>query len=207
MDQFLTGHDKIQKICDTIRKEALEPAQNEASNIIENAKNQAAALLNETEKKIEAMIAQAQKEIEKERLVFQSSLDQAVQLSLELLKQEVFKIFNSELFELIKEKTSEVSVISRIIEVIIEAVKNQGIQTDIEVLIPKHVSTEEVIAEVSQKMQNELSKNNIKIGTFQGGAQVKLIDKKMSIDLTAESLHELLSNYVRKDFRKFVFTK
>lgn len=207
MEQLLTGQDKIQKICDSIRKETLEPAQVEATRIIEDAKKQAALLIKEAEKKIDMMISQAHTEIEKDRTVFQSSLDQAVQLSLEYLKQEIFIIYNEELRESVKEKSSELPIISRIINVIIEAILKEGIKTDIEVVIPKHVTAKEIIAELSDRVREKLTINNIQIGNFEGGAQIKLIDKKMLLDLTNDSLLELLSNYVRKDFRKLIFSK
>ena len=40
-----TGREKIQKICDSLRKETLEPAKQEAREIIENAHMQASEIV------------------------------------------------------------------------------------------------------------------------------------------------------------------
>ena len=42
-----SGKDKIQKICDALRKETLEPAKQEAREIVENAHMQASEIVTE----------------------------------------------------------------------------------------------------------------------------------------------------------------
>ena len=45
----------------------------------------------------------------------------------------------------------------------------------------------------------------LEIGVFGGGAQVKLIGKNLTIDLSDQVIKELIANYIRKDFRKLIF--
>jgi V/A-type H+-transporting ATPase subunit E len=43
------------------------------------------------------------------------------------------------------------------------------------------------------------------VGSFKGGAQLQWHDRKLTLDMSDDALKELLSTYVRKDFRKMLF--
>ena len=58
------GQDKIQKICDKLRHETLEPAEREAQQIIEEARKKAEAIQAEAERHAEQLIKQARGQIE-----------------------------------------------------------------------------------------------------------------------------------------------
>ena len=49
MKSLEKGEEKIQKICDVLRRETLEPAQLEAEGVIEQAKEKAAGIVREAE--------------------------------------------------------------------------------------------------------------------------------------------------------------
>ena len=51
-----------------------------------------------------------------------------------------------------------------------------------------------------------LKERSVVLSDLAGGIQLKLHDKKMTIDLSDEALKELLATYIaRKDFRKLLF--
>ena len=83
------GQDKIQKICNVLRQETIEPAQKQAETIVAEAKERAHKIQVEAEKEAEKLHEDARAAIEKEKNVFDSSLSQAVKQSLETLRQEV----------------------------------------------------------------------------------------------------------------------
>ena len=58
------GKNKIQKICDALRVETLEPAKQEAREILENAHLQAADLIREAKDKMQSMIEATDREID-----------------------------------------------------------------------------------------------------------------------------------------------
>ena len=62
-----SGKDKVKKICDILRKETLEPAQDEARGLIESAKEQAQQLIEEAKQEAERLKAEALKHNEQER--------------------------------------------------------------------------------------------------------------------------------------------
>jgi V/A-type H+/Na+-transporting ATPase subunit E len=200
------GPDKIKKISEELRKETLEPAKQEAAAIIEDAKKRAEKIVLEGEKHAEKMIMEARKEIEQERNVFQSSLTQAGKLSLESLKQAIEeKFFNQELNNFILQEMTDTKVIANLINAIVKAIEKEGISTDISALIPQNLSAKEVNALLLSDVQKKLREQGVNLGDFKGGVEVKLHDKNLTIDITAEALEDLLSHYLRKDFRKLLF--
>ncbi|MEM1282107.1 MAG: V-type ATP synthase subunit E [Chlamydiota bacterium] len=207
MEKKDSKDDKIKQICNSLRKETLEPAKKEAEQIILDAKEKAAQIIAEAEEQAERLQAHARADIEQEKNVFQSSLSQAAKQSLESLRQSVeAKLFNEELDELIKQVGTKPTIVSDLIRVIIQAIEKEGVEANFEAIIPQNVSAEEVSAFLGDQIMQKLEGNKISIGHFDGGAQVKLVGKNMTIDITDSTLKELMSSYVRKDFRKMIFT-
>ncbi len=206
MEKKDSKDDKIKQICDSLRRETLEPAKQEAEQIIQEAKGKAAQIIAEAEEQAERLHAHARADIEQEKNVFQSSLAQAAKQSLESLRQSVeTKLFNEELDAIIQEVSAKPSVVSDLIKVIIQAIEKEGIEANFELIIPQNVSAEEISALLGEQIMQKLEDNKISIGHFNGGAQVKLVGKNMTIDITDSTLKELMSSYVRKDFRKMIF--
>jgi V/A-type H+-transporting ATPase subunit E len=201
------GQDKIQKICNRLRHETLEPAEKEGQQIIEDARKKADAIKAEAERHVEQMIKQARGQIEQERNVFHSALQQAAKQTVEGLRQEIeHKLFNEELQQLLEKQMADPKIIAELINGIVKALEKEGLTTDLAAVIPRLVSAEDVNALLIENIRKRLKGKPLEIGSFAGGAQVKLLGKKMTIDLTDQAIRELLANYMRKDFRKLIFS-
>ena len=206
MTTLKTGDEKVSTICKLLRQETLEPAKREAAEIIDQAKAEAARIVKEAEAQSEQIIARGHEKIEQERSVLQSALEQAGRQSLEVLRQDIEKhLFNEELSGLVAGGTSEPKVIAKLVDAIVNALDKQGMAADLEVLVPKSVAAKDVLAELSDAIVKRLKDRPLAVGQFFGGAQVKLVDKKMTIDISDAALRELLTGYVRKDFRLKIF--
>ena len=96
-------------------------------------------------------------------------------------------------------------LIANLISSLVKAVEQEGLSTDISALIPKGVSPQQVNQLLGQEILKKIKDNSVSIGGFAGGAQVKLIDKRLTLDISDQTLVEYLRNYVRKDFRKLIF--
>ena len=200
------GEEKIKKICDVLRHETIEPAKQEAEKIIEDAHKRAEGIVEEAEQKIDKMKEDAKAKIEQERNVFHSSLEQAAKQSIEALRQSIEqKFFNDEMAAVIEQETSNPKVIAQLISNMIKAIEEEGTSADFSALIPKTVDAEEVARFLGEGIIKKLREKSVLVGDFNGGAQVKLHDKRMTIDVTAAALKELMLRYVRKDFRKLIF--
>ena len=201
------GQDKIQKICDQLRKKTLDPAKNEAEEIIKQAEKKAEEIKQEAELHKEQLIKQARGQIEQERNVFHSSLQQAAKQVVEALRQEIEnKFFNEELQAALDKQLGDPKVIADLINGLVAAIEKGGMATDLSAVIPRLVSPEDINGLLVDGVRKRLKGNPLELGHFAGGAQVKLHGKKMTLDLTDQAIKELLANYVRKDFRKMIFS-
>jgi V/A-type H+-transporting ATPase subunit E len=72
-------------------------------------------------------------------------------------------------------------------------------------LIPQGVSPKQVTELLAKGVLERVKENNIVLGNFSGGVQVKLSEKNMTVDISEEALKEVVARYVRKDFRKLIF--
>lgn len=206
MKSLETSQDKIEKICETIRKETILPAKEEASRIIEEAKKEAQKIMHEARKEYNSLIESAAKEIEQERNVFQSSLVQASKQGMEALRQDIeHKLFNSQLDNVLEKELKNPNIIASIIKAVIIAIEKDGLEANLQAAIAEGVSSKEVNELLGKEVLNRLKENSVTVGSFKGGAQIKVIDRKMSIDISEDAIKELVASYIRKDFRKLFF--
>lgn len=201
-----TGEEKIQKICNVLRRETLEPAQEDAKKIIKDAQHRAEQIILEAKKQAEEIIAAGYQTIEQERNVFQSSLLQASKQSIEALKQSIEKdLFNPELHEQLSRQTTDPKIIANLIAAIVQALDKQGLAADLSAIIPASVSPKAVNQLLAEDILNKLKDKSVILGDFSGGAKVRVDNKKMTLDISEKEIEELVRRYVRKDFRKLMF--
>ncbi len=200
------GQEKIQKICDKLKTEIIEPAKKEAETIIAEAKARAHQIVKEAEKQAADTLKDVKTDIEQERHVFQSAMKQSARLTVESLKQEIQqKFFNQEFYLLVEKSSSDPQLIVRLLEAIIKAIEKDGLSANFSALVPKTISQKEVNALLGEHLLKKLKEQSVVLGDFAGGAQVKLHDKKLTIDISDKALIELLANFA-PGFRKAIYT-
>ena len=206
MKPLKDGQDKIQEICNLLRRDTLDPAKMEAQEIIQSAQLRAKAIVEEAEMEAQRQLEGVRQAIEQERRVFHTSLEQAAVQGLEALRQEVEKsLFNKELFRVVEAEAVKPDLVAKLINAIVKAIEAEGLSSDISAAIPRSVSAHEVNRLLVDGVLKKLKEGGVSVGNFAGGAKVQLHDKKMTIDITDEALRELLTTYIRKDFRKLIF--
>lgn len=201
------GQEKIQKICDVLREETLEPAKKQAQEIIRDAQKQAKQMIEEAQKAADKLHLDARAAIEQEKVAFQSTLSQASKQSLESLRQGVERLFfNDHLSALIEKGAVDPQMIGNLINAIVKAIEKDGLSTDLTVLIAKNIDARKVNETLLSDVVKQLRGGAVQLGDFPAGVQVKLNDKRMTIDMSESALRDLLSSYVvRRDFRKLLF--
>lgn len=200
------GKDKIKKICAAIRDETLEPAKKEGEEIIREAHKKADLIIAEAQTQANSLLQEAKKAIEQERNVFNSSLLQGAKQSLEALRQSIEqKLFNQQLQTLLEAQTNDPKVVANLITAIVNGIEKDGLAADLTAIIPRTVTAREVNILLTEEILKKLREKSVTIGNFTGGAQVKMNERKITVEITDESLKELLAGYVRKDFRKMIF--
>lgn len=201
------GEEKIQRICDVLREETLAPAQKQAEEIIRDAHNQAKLIIEEAKNGAQKLHLAARQEIEQEKTAFQSSLLQASRQALESLRQSVEHLFfHDHLAVLIEKGTADPQLMGNLVNTIVESIEKEGLSADLSALVSKNIDPRKVNETLLADVVKQLKAGGVQLGGFAAGVQVKLVDKKMTIDISENALRDLLSGYIiRKDFRKLVF--
>lgn len=200
--------DRIQKICDVLRKQTIEPAHADAEKIISEAKARAEQIVRDAERQAEHLVSEARKNIERERNVFHSTLSQATKQSLEALRQAIeHQLFNPALNELVIKEASDPKVIAQLITAMITALEKEGLSTDLSASIPASISPQQVNSLLAKSILNKLKDNSVTLDTFAGGAKVRLEGKNITLDISNTEIEELIQRFIRKDFRTLLFSK
>lgn len=200
------GQDKIQKISDELRRETLEPAKKEAEKIIAEAKARAEQIIIDAEKHGRKILEDTRIAIEQERNVFQSSLLQASKQSVEALRQSIdSKLFNQELDKALHKYTIDPNVISNLINALVNAIQKNGVSADFSAIIPNQVSDKQINAMLVDQVLKSLKEKSVVLSDLSGGVQVKLHDKKLTIDMSEQALKDLIARHIRKGFRDLIF--
>ncbi len=209
MKTLETGDDKIKHICKLLKEESLEPAKQEAKELIEAAKQEAASIISKAKKEADTIEKEAKANVEKERISFQSTLQQAAKNTLEALKLRIEKeFFNSSLPSIIADGINLPNLIADLVEAIVKALEKEGLSCDLTTQIPKSIDPAKVVALLAQETLKKLKNNSIEIGDFAAGVKVIASSQHITIDMSENALKELLSSYVlRKEFRKMIFSQ
>lgn len=207
MDNLETGKDKIKQICDILKNETLQPAKKEAEQIVEGAQQEAHQIIRDAEAKAEEIFAAGKAKMEKEKKLFHASMEQARNQGLEALRQDIeSKLFDAHLSEWIAKSTATKEVSAKLVDALVEAVKKEGTSADFSAVVPAQVPADQVNAVLVKDVIDSLKEKSVVVGEFIGGVQLKLHDKKLTLDMSEAALKELLSRYIRKDFRELLFT-
>jgi V/A-type H+-transporting ATPase subunit E len=201
-----TGKDKVKKICDILRRETLEPAKNEADEIIRSAREQAEKIVDSAHKEVERLNEEARQDIERQKNVFQSSLSQACKQAIESLKHSIEeKLFDQELARLITKHTQDPKVLSQVITAVVNGIEKDGIEANLSIYVPAAVPARAVNTLLAHEILEKLKEKSVLVGPITGGIEVKLHKENITVDISDAALKELVANYIRKDFREMIF--
>ena len=64
---------------------------------------------------------------------------------------------------------------------------------------------EKVVKNLAKSSMESIPKDGINIGDHKYGCVLKVIDQHLSLEITPESLRDLLVSFLRSDFRTFIF--
>ncbi|MCB1082544.1 MAG: V-type ATP synthase subunit E, partial [Chlamydiia bacterium] len=166
-----------------------------AEKIVENARKEAARIHDDAKRKIE-----------EERNVFQASIHLAAKKGVDQLKQEIEQnLFSPELKKLLGAKMNEADVVAQLISAIVGALEKEGVSGDLIGIVSKEVDVKAVNQALLKGIAGKLKGNGVEIGEIEGGAQVKIVDENLTIDLSEDATKKLLARFVRDDFRSVIF--
>lgn len=197
---------RIQIICDKIRTETLDPAKEQAQEIIENARKEADRILQQAHLERERIHKETKKSLDEEKQIFESSLEQASKQAIELLKQKIERsLFNPTLENWVKEQLGDAKSYGSLVDALVKALQKDGIKTEIGVVVPESFTTDSINAALSQNVLSQLKNKTVELSGLPGGVQVKVEGKNMVLDISSKALQDIVASYIHKDFRKIFF--
>ena len=201
-----TGKDKVQKICEVLKKDTLDPARKAASALIQDAELQAKKIIDDAKMEAGNYQRGIRRQLDEERSVFESSINLACKKAIEALKYDVEKaLFNPALEAFIDPSSQDAEIIAQFISAIVKGIEKEGVSGDLKAFVSGEVSKESVVKALAKSIIDKLSSNKLESTAIRGGAQVKIIDKHLTIDLSDQALKELLASFVREDLRRVIF--
>lgn len=206
MSDLERGKERVQKLCDLLKKETLDPAKSEAEKILNEAQEKRESILNDARAEAEAMMNEARAKMEEERKVFDSSLSLAGKQALSALKQEIEeKLFDQEIVRSVQNVSADHNVIANVINALVAAIEKEGLDSDLLASIPQAVNKEEVLKGLSATALEKLKEESVQLGDFAGGAKVKLEKEHLTLDMSSEALTRLVTEFVSEELKAKLF--
>lgn len=206
MDSLDTGKDKIKKICDVLVREALDPAKEEAAKCLQEARENATQIIEEAKKRASEIVKEGYQRVEAQRQVVEHALRQASAQTLESLKQTIEEaLFTEGLVPIIEKMTSNEKLMGTLTSALVNSIEKEGISADFSLVIGKALDKETFLGTLAKSALKSVEKRKVIILDSLEGIQLKLHDKKFTLDFSQDSLCELISQYLRKDFRQILF--
>jgi V/A-type H+-transporting ATPase subunit E len=201
-----TANNKVKEICAILRKETLEPAQDEAKKIILDAEKEAEEMIRKAKEEALRIKEETKIELKKELEVHNGSIELAIRQGVSALRQAVEKIFSDALSSSIETNMSSEDSISKAISVIFNLIEKNGLGVNLQVLLPKHADLNKISDQLISQFKDKLLKSSVQVDGIKGGCEIKLIDKKISIEMTDIAIKELLASYVMPELREKIFS-
>jgi vacuolar-type H+-ATPase subunit E/Vma4 len=208
MKNLDTAKGKIQSICDAIKNEAIEPANQKAKEILDNAKLQAAEIVEQAKRESEQIHQKTDKELAEKKQKVETALRLAGREALASLKETLKKdVFSPTFKKLIQQPLNQEKVVSNLIDCLVEAIKKEGIDGDLIAYVSKKMDPKKVSEAISSEILRHLSGQKIHLGNFEGGVVLSIVEDKISLDMSDQALFEMFTKYLRKDFYHFIFSE
>ena len=116
-------------------------------------------------------------------------------------------IFSANLHSFVVEGSNGPAEIAQLIRALAEAVAKEGVSSDFAAVVSSTVNAGALNQAIGQEILNRLQGKAVQIGEIAGGMQMKLLDKKVTLDISNQALMDLLGRHLRKDFRDKIFAK
>jgi V/A-type H+-transporting ATPase subunit E len=206
MNQKVSGEERLAAICQALRQETLSPAQQEAEALILTAKREAELIIEQSKKEIDSLKKMAKREIEKEKDLFHSSLKHASRQIVDSLKEQIETIlFQKGIDCLVKEQLQSTEQLSSLMAALIDMVQKEGLNGSPEIWLGKAIDKKSYLAALTKHVLAKPLEETIQVGSFNQGFKLIIQGQHMSIEVTEESVRELLTSLLKRDFRKYLF--
>ncbi len=200
-----TADNKVKEICAILRTETLEPAQAQAKLILDEAAKEADEIVRNAREEAARIREENKVQLAKDLNVHEGSIQLSIRQGLSALRQAIEKIFSADLDVKIEKAMGKDEAVAEAVRVLFGLIAKEGPNVNLNVLLPKHVNIEAICAQLSSDFAEMVKKSAIQMDDIKGGAEIKLKEKRVSIELTDAAVKELLAAYVIPELRAKIF--
>ncbi|MEH6616350.1 MAG: V-type ATP synthase subunit E family protein [Porticoccus sp.] len=200
----------VEALIAKLRDDGIKQGQEEAARLVYEAQKRADWILNQAQEEAQKLHSDAEKNAEALRSGTLNALHQAARDTALNLQDELLSNFGSEIQRLVSETIQTPGVLQHLLQsLVVQACRNAGVKLegDVEILFPETSENEidkdelnTLVLEVSHEMFSqgvELTLGRHK----QHGLRLRLKDQGMDIDLSENSLSDLLLEHLQPKFR------
>ena len=206
----------VQELITRLREEGVEEGQVQAEQLIEEARRQADKMLDQARREAAELLQRAQRETDSLRTAGQTALQLARRDTVLSLKDEVTEQFAGAVRRLVTNCLDEEEFIQRLILQIAGRTAPEGQNQDLELLLPERMPT----AEELQRQPGEFTSDKLSqfvstvardllekgiafgvAGSNAPGLTVRVVGEDVEINLTNESISDLLLQHLLPRFR------
>jgi len=207
MQQHASGDERLAAICQVVRNETLDPALKEAEEIRIEAEREASTIKENARKEAEHILHEARKERETQQASFSSALEQATRQALDVIRQQIEQeLFSPQLTALLEEEFSNEKKSAQLLDLIIENLQKEGLEGNLGVWLGNRLAKERIAKEIAKSSLKAIPKDGISVSDHSYGLIVKVVDKHISIEITPESIRDLIAGFLRSEFRSLLYT-
>ena len=196
---------KIKDITDFLKSSVLEPAEQEKANILSDAKKESAKIIADAKKEAESIIENAKKEAETMKHNTESALKIAAKQSVDKLKLVLEKeVLTAAVAAPVKEAMNSEALIKEFVSEFLKIYADKG---SFSVELP--AALKDKLSAYVKSQIDSLGAKEIKLSdeTLPSGFAVIAANGALRYDFTDESVVELLTEYIRPELRKALFSK
>jgi V/A-type H+/Na+-transporting ATPase subunit E len=196
---------KIKDISDYLKSSVLEPAEQEKETIITQAQKDAAKIIEDAKKEAEEIVAKAKKEADALKQNTESALKIAAKQSIDKLKMALEKeILSFGVTEPVKNALKSEEVIKELVSDVLKHYSDKGAFAIVLSDELKKTLSSYINEQINSKGVTEIELSE---ETIPSGFAVVSSDGVLKYDFSEDSVVELLTEFIRPELRKALFSK
>ena len=196
---------KVQEIVSLLKSDGVEAGKAEAERIISDAREEAADIVKKAEAERERLVAEARSESEKLQSAAEANIRMAASQGINLFKQAAEKkLLDATVLERIKSELTGETIQSAILSIVEAFARGDFASNDLSVILnPEEAAglKKTLLSAVAAKLP-EGSSLRVEEAAIPGGFVISSRSGALTVEVTEQTIQEVLLSFLRSDFRK-----
>lgn len=205
MEEITEQSHGVQELIDQLRAEGVQAGREEADQIMRRAEESAADIVRDAKDEAERIRNEARQTISEESAAAKAALTVAIRDTELKLKAEIMALFSVQLRRLVRREMSDPKLLRKLILAVAGQARNAFPEDQaFDVLVPETTDKGDPLQDLVHAISSEILREGVELKTAKGvrsGIRIRLQGEDMEIDLTDESVSDLLLERLLPRFR------